>query len=45
MAPVVGAINENLDVAVSALEGLLVKKAGLQEAVGLIERPVPGRRR
>ena len=42
VAPVVGAINENLDVAVSALEGLLVKKAGLQEAVGLIDGLYPG---
>ncbi len=39
---VVGDINENLDVAVSALEGLLVKKAGMEDAVGLIEGLYPG---
>jgi hypothetical protein len=30
-------INENLDAAVSALEGLLVKKAGMIDAVGLVD--------
>jgi hypothetical protein len=39
---VVGDINENLDVAVGALEGLLVKKAGLEDAVGLIDGLYPG---
>ena len=34
--PVVVDINENLDAAVSALEGLLVKKAGMEDAVGLV---------
>src|SRR5919197_1000282 len=40
--PVVADINENLDAAVSALEGLLVKKAGLEDAVGLIDGLYPG---
>jgi hypothetical protein len=35
--PVVSDINANLDAAVDALEGLLVKKAGLRDAVGLID--------
>jgi hypothetical protein len=35
-------INRNLDVAVDALEGLLVKKAGLADAVGLIDGLYPG---
>ena len=35
-------INANLDAAVDALEGLLVKKAGLAEAVGLIDGLYPG---
>ena len=39
---VVGDINENLDVAVGALEGLLVKKAGLEDAIGLIDGLYPG---
>jgi hypothetical protein len=39
---VVGDINENLDAAVSALEGLLVKKAGMEDAVGLIDGLYPG---
>jgi hypothetical protein len=34
---VVTTINQNLDAAVDALEGLLVKKAGLEDAVGLID--------
>jgi hypothetical protein len=40
--PVVKDINANLDAAVSALEGLLVKKAGLSDAVGLIDGLYPG---
>src|SRR3954470_7713084 len=39
---VVGDINDNLDAAVSALEGLLVKKAGMEEAMGLVEGLYPG---
>jgi hypothetical protein len=39
---VVTDINENLDAAVSALEGLLVKKAGMEDAVGLVEGLYPG---
>ncbi len=39
---VVTTINANLDAAVDALEGLLVKKAGLQDAVGLVEGLYPG---
>ena len=35
-------INANLDAAVDALEGLLVKKAGLPEAMGLIDGLYPG---
>ena len=42
VAPVVRTINANLDAAVDALEGLLVKKAGLEEAVGLIDGLYPG---
>jgi len=40
--PVVADINGNLDAAVSALEGLLVKKAGLEDAVGLVDGLYPG---
>jgi hypothetical protein len=40
--PVVADINENLDAAVSALEGLLVKKAGMDDAMGLVEGLYPG---
>ncbi len=40
--PVVADINANLDTAVSALEGLLVKKAGMHDAVGLVEGLYPG---
>jgi hypothetical protein len=40
--PVVADINEQLDAAVDALEGLLVKKAGLPDAMGLIEGLYPG---
>jgi hypothetical protein len=42
VAPVVGDINDNLDAAVSALEGLLVKKAGMTDAVGLVDGLYPG---
>jgi hypothetical protein len=42
VAPVVDDINANLDAAVSALEGLLVKKAGMEDAVGLVEGIYPG---
>jgi len=40
--PVVAYINANLDAAVSALEGLLVEKAGLPDALGLIDGLYPG---
>jgi hypothetical protein len=39
---VVNTINANLDAGVDLLEGLLVKKAGLTDAVGLIEGLYPG---
>ncbi len=39
---VVNTINAQLDAAVDALEGLLVKKAGLEDAVGLIDGLYPG---
>lgn len=39
---VVGTINANLDAGVDLLEGLLVKKAGLEDAVGLVEGLYPG---
>jgi hypothetical protein len=39
---VVTTINENLDAGVDLLEGLLVKKAGLEEAVGLVDGLYPG---
>src|ERR1700733_3800358 len=42
VAPVVADINANLDAAVDALEGLLVKKAGLRDAVGLVDGLYPG---
>jgi hypothetical protein len=35
-------INANLDAAVGALEGLLVKKAGLVDAIGLVDGLYPG---
>jgi hypothetical protein len=44
-APVNGVvedINANLDAAVGALEGLLVKKAGMSDAVGLVDGLYPG---
>jgi len=39
---VVNAINSQLDAAVDVLEGLLVKKAGMRDAMGLIEGMYPG---
>ncbi len=39
---VVNSINTNLDAGVDLLEGLLVKKAGLADAVGLIDGLYPG---
>ncbi|MGD9694798.1 MAG: hypothetical protein AB7V42_03950 [Thermoleophilia bacterium] len=39
---VVRDINANLDAGVSALEGLLVKKAGLTDAMGLVDGLYPG---
>jgi hypothetical protein len=39
---VVADINDNLDAAVSALEGLLVKKAGMEDAMGLVDGLYPG---
>jgi hypothetical protein len=39
---VVTTINEQLDAGVAALEGLLVKKAGLRDAVGLVDGLYPG---
>src|SRR3954451_25418891 len=39
---VVTSINQNLDAGVDLLEGLLVKKAGLSEAVGLVDGLYPG---
>ena len=39
---VVADINRNLDAGVDLLEGLLVKKAGLVDAVGLVEGLYPG---
>jgi hypothetical protein len=39
---IVDSINTDLDTAVGALEGLLVKKAGLTDAMGLIEGLYPG---
>src|SRR4051812_34554124 len=39
---VVTAINQQLDAGVELLEGLLVKKAGLADAVGLVEGLYPG---
>ena len=35
-------INTNLDAAVGALEGLLVKKAGMSDAIGLVDGLYPG---
>ena len=42
VAGVVGTINEQLDAGVDLLEGLLVKKAGLDDAVGLVDGLYPG---
>jgi hypothetical protein len=42
VAEVVQDINRNLDAGVDLLEGLLVKKAGLEDAVGLVEGLYPG---
>jgi hypothetical protein len=42
VADVVADINNNLDAGVDLLEGLLVKKAGLTDAVGLIDGLYPG---
>ena len=42
VAEVVGDINRNLDAGVDLLEGLLVKKAGLRDAVGLVDGLYPG---
>jgi hypothetical protein len=39
---VVTTINQNLDAGVDLLEGLLVKKAGLSDAVGLVDGLYPG---
>ena len=39
---VVTAINEQLDAGVELLEGLLVKKAGMTDAMGLVEGLYPG---
>jgi hypothetical protein len=39
---IVTSINQNLDAGVAALEGLLVKKAGLVDAVGLVDGLYPG---
>jgi len=39
---IVTSINGNLDAGVDALEGLLVKKAGLVDAVGLVDGLYPG---
>jgi hypothetical protein len=42
VADVVNDINRNLDAGVDLLEGLLVKKAGLVDAMGLVEGLYPG---
>jgi hypothetical protein len=42
VAPVVKDINTNLDAGVDLLEGLLVKKAGMADAVGLVDGLYPG---
>src|SRR4029453_11565288 len=43
VADVVGTINEHLDAGVDLLEGLLVKKAGMADALGLVDGLYPGR--
>jgi hypothetical protein len=40
--PVVSDINANLDAGVGALEGLLVKKSGISDAMGLLDGLYPG---
>ncbi len=42
LADIVPGINQNLDAGVDLLEGLLVKKAGLEDAVGLVDGLYPG---
>jgi len=42
VAEVVGDINRNLDAGVDLLEGLLVRKAGMVDAVGLVDGLYPG---
>ena len=42
MNEVVTTINQNLDAGVDLLEGLLVKKAGMEDAVGLVDGLYPG---
>jgi hypothetical protein len=42
VAEVVGTINQHLDAGVDLLEDLLVKKAGMQDAVGLVDGLYPG---
>ena len=42
LGAIVPAINQNLDAGVDLLEGLLVKKAGLEDAVGLVDGLYPG---
>jgi hypothetical protein len=39
---IVASINQNLDAGVDLLEGLLVKKAGMADAVGLVDGLYPG---
>jgi hypothetical protein len=39
---IVTTINQHLDAGVDALEGLLVKKAGIEDAVGLVDGMYPG---
>ena len=39
---VVGTINQHLDAGVELLEGMLVKKAGIDDAVGLVDGLYPG---
>jgi hypothetical protein len=39
---IVASINQNLDAGVDLLEGLLVKKAGMEDAVGLVDGLYPG---
>jgi uncharacterized protein YkvS len=42
VAAVVNDINQNLDAGVDLLEGLLVKKAGMHDALGLVDGLYPG---